>query len=59
MALLDDLQKSIVSLDDFKNITSRILAYIPEVISSKKSHKDYIIIESMTGTTQKFARPYK
>jgi len=58
MALIDDLQKKIESLDDFKAITSRILIYIPEVISSMREDRGYVIIESTSGGTQKFTRPY-
>ena len=58
MSLIDDLQKNIESLDEYKAITTRILNYIPEVISSKKEDKGYIIIESTLGNTQKYARPY-
>lgn len=58
MALIDDLQKKIESLDDFKAITARILIYIPEVISSTKEDRGYVIIESTSGGTQKFTRPY-
>ena len=58
MALVDDLQKKIMSLDDFKEITTRILIYIPEVISSIKEDRGYVIIESTSGGTQKFTRPY-
>ena len=56
--VIDDLQKKIESLDDFKAITSRILVYIPEVISSIKKDRGYVIIESTSGGTQKFTRPY-
>jgi hypothetical protein len=58
MALIDDLQKKIGSLDDFKAITTRILIYIPEVISFTKNDRGYVIIESTSGGTQKFTRPY-
>lgn len=58
MALIDDLQNSIKSLDEFKSITIRILGYIPEVISNKTQDRDYIIIQSNIGSTKKFARPY-
>lgn len=58
MALIDDLQIKIESLDEFRALTTRILNYIPEVISFTKEDKGYIIIESTFGGTQKFARPY-
>lgn len=58
MALIDDLQNSIKSLEEFKSITLRILGYIPEVISNKTQDRDYIIIQSNIGSTKKFARPY-
>lgn len=58
MALINDLQKSILSLDDFCILTKRILNYIPEVISTTKETKGYVIIESLTGSTKKYTRPY-
>ena len=58
MALLDDLQSSINSLEEYKFITERILQYLPEVISSKCRDKGYIIIKSVAGSTEKYARPY-
>ena len=58
MALIDDLQKSITSLDDFNALTVRILNYLPEVISATKEARGYTIIESLTGQTQQFSRPY-
>ena len=58
MALLEDIQSPLNSLDSFKQITSRILNYIPEVVTSQAEDKNYIIIESKQGNSQKFARPY-
>jgi len=58
MALINDLQKRILSLDDFYDLTIRILNYIPEVISTTKEAKGYVIIESLTGSTKKYTRPY-
>lgn len=58
MALLADLQKRMDSLEDFKNITVRILQYLPEVISSEEETQNYIIIKSRSGNSEKYSRPY-
>ena len=58
MALLNDLQSSMNSLEKYKFITARVLQYLPEVISSKCRDKSYIIIKSVSGNTEKYARPY-
>jgi len=58
MSLIDDLQKRILSLDEFYDLTIRILNYLPEVISTTKEVRGYTIIESLIGNTQKFGRPY-
>jgi hypothetical protein len=58
MALIDDLQNNILTLDDFCILTKRILNYLPEVISTTKETRDYVIIESLTGSTKKYTRPY-
>lgn len=58
MALIDDLQKNITSLEEFNNLTVRILTYLPEVISTEREARGYVIIESQTGSTKKYARPF-
>lgn len=59
MALIDDLQKPITDLETFGSITIRILHYLPEVISQTREAKGYNIIESSSGNSTKYARPYR
>jgi len=46
------------SLEDFKNITVRILQYLPEVISFVEETQNYKIIKSISGNSEKYSRPY-
>ncbi len=60
MALIDDLKTKITSLDEFVELTKRILIYLPEMISEKTviaNNEKYIIIISRTGTEKKYTRP--
>ncbi len=59
MALLEDLQHTIKSLSEFKEITKRVLNYIPEVTSLVKEDKGYVIIHSIQASSKKYARPYR
>ncbi len=59
MALLEDLQNTIKSLSEFKEITKRVLNYIPEVTSITKEDKGYVIIHSIQASSKKYARPYR
>jgi len=58
-ALLEDLQHSIKSLSEFKEITKRVLHYLPEVTTETKEDKGYIIIHSIQASSKKYARPYR
>lgn len=58
MALLEDIQQPQDTLPGFFKLTTRILNYIPEVISDRVEVRGYIILKSITGSTAKFARPY-
>ena len=59
MALLEELQHTINSLSEFKEIAKRVLNYIPEVTSTTKEDKGYVIIHSIQASSKKYARPYK
>jgi len=52
-----DLQKSKESLDQFANITIRILNYLPNVLSDKNVKGKYILYTSNIAGTEKFIRP--
>lgn len=58
MALIDDLQKKINSLEEFRDITCRVLTYIPEVTSKVSKDRGFLIIQSYMGNSTKFSRPY-
>lgn len=58
MALIDDLQKKITHLEQFRDITCRVLSYIPEVTSKITRDRGFLIIQSETGSSIKFSRPY-
>ncbi len=59
MALLEDLQKPVTSLESFKRITIRTLNYLPEVTSSVTQNKGYTIIHSTQASTKKYSRPFR
>lgn len=56
-ALEKALQEPKSSLNDFKNITIRLLDYIPNVISGVEIKGDYRICSSVIAGTEKFIRP--
>ena len=52
-----DLQVTKVSLDEFKDITVRILNYLPNVLSNFEEKRNYRIYSSKIAGTEKFIRP--
>ena len=56
-SLIEDLQTKKTSLVEFKSITTRILDYLPNVISTYTDHSDYRIFSSNIANTQKYVRP--
>ena len=58
-SLGEDLQIAKNSLEDFKQITERIINYIPEMITEHVEYGDYIICSSTTAGTRKVIRPYR
>ncbi len=57
MSLVDDLQISRSTLEEFKELTIRVLNYFPEIVSSKATIRNYIINASVVAGTKKFVRP--
>lgn len=55
--LPEDLQTPKQSLDEFSDVTKRVLGYLPNVVSGKVEARDYIILSSIVAGTSKFARP--
>lgn len=55
--LQKDLQTPKKSLDEFSEITKRILGHLPDIVSEKVTDRNYIILSSVMAGTSKFARP--
>jgi len=52
-----DLQTPKKSLDDFCEVTKRVLGHLSDIVSEKVSARDYIILSSVVAGTSKYARP--
>ena len=52
-----DLQTTKTNLDEFGQLTTRILQYLPNVLSDSFQKNDYIIYTSDIAGTKKFIRP--
>lgn len=57
--LTEDLQKPKVSIQDFKEITQRILNYIPDILNVESEFGGYVICSSNIAGTIKSIRPFK
>ncbi len=55
--LSKDLQTPKNSLDEFSDITKRVLGYLPDIVSEKVAARNYIILSSTVAGTLKYARP--
>lgn len=55
--LQEDLHTPKETLDEFSNVTKRVLSYLPNVVSEKAETRGYIIQSSVVAGTLKFARP--
>ncbi|MEQ8164378.1 MAG: hypothetical protein ABRQ34_12770, partial [Smithellaceae bacterium] len=55
--LQKDLQTPKKSLDEFSDITKRVLGHLPDIVSEKATDRNYIILSSVMAGTSKFARP--
>ena len=58
-ALAEDLQKQKNSIQEFKEITQRILNYIPDVLNVESKFGGYVICSSNIAGTIKSIRPFK
>ena len=56
-SLPDDLQTPKQNLDEFADLTKRILDYLPNIVSERVETRDYTILSSVVAGTAKFARP--
>jgi hypothetical protein len=52
-----DLQTPKKSLDDFYEVTKRVLGHLPDIVSERATAKNYIILSSIMAGTSKLARP--
>lgn len=52
-----DLQTPKRSLDEFSEVTKRVLGHLPDIVSEKVTTRDYVILSSVMAGTSKFARP--
>lgn len=57
LSLDKDLQSPKTTLDAFKEVTIRVLQYLPNVISDSKVKDDYSIFSSVLAGTTKYLRP--
>jgi hypothetical protein len=59
MALLDDIVKPKTNLNDFKEITLRILNYYSEVVTESSEFSGYVLSSASSSGLTKNIRPYK
>ena len=52
-----DLQTPKQNLDEFADVTKRVLDYLPNIASERVEARDYTILSSVVAGTTKFARP--
>ena len=52
-----DLQTPKKSLDDFYEVTKRVLGHLHDIVSERVTARDYIILSSVVAGTSKYARP--
>ncbi|MDL2122849.1 MAG: hypothetical protein LWX51_07140 [Deltaproteobacteria bacterium] len=56
-SLPEDLQTPKQNLDEFADVTKRVLDYLPNIVSERIETRDYTILSSVVAGTTKFARP--
>lgn len=59
ISLSEDLQKSKSNIAEFKEITQRVLNYIPDVLNEETKFGGYIICSSNIAGTKKSIRPFR
>jgi hypothetical protein len=57
ISLAKDLQKVKSNIEEFGEITIRVLQYLPNVLSSHEKKNDYTIHTSQIAGTTKYIRP--
>ncbi len=57
LPLIKDLQSPKKSLNEFIDVSKRVLHYLPSVISGRHEVKGYILLSSEVAGTKKFVRP--
>ncbi|HJP18067.1 MAG TPA: hypothetical protein QF468_05390 [Nitrospinota bacterium] len=55
--LIKDIQSQKQSLDEFIDVTKRVLIYLPSIISGRKETRGYTLLSSEAAGTKKFVRP--
>ncbi len=58
MSLAEDLQIQKNNLNEFRDITIRILEYLPNVINEEKEHRGYKLCSSNIAGVRKHIRPF-
>jgi len=58
-SLSEDLQKPKNNIEGFKEITQRVLNYIPDVLNEESEFSGYIICSSNIAGTRKSIRPFR
>ncbi|WP_200901054.1 hypothetical protein, partial [Thermincola ferriacetica] len=58
-SLSEDLQTPKTTLDEFSNVTKRVLEYVPNVITNKTKVRGYLLCSSVIAGTTKYVRPIK
>lgn len=57
--LTEDSQKSKINIAEFKEITQRVLNYIPDVLNEETKFSGYVICSSNIAGTKKSIRPFR
>lgn len=57
-SLAEELKQTKSNLDDFRNITVRVLNYLPDVLNEEVEFNDYFVCSSTTAGTRKPIRPF-
>ncbi|MCF8356885.1 MAG: hypothetical protein K9H48_20770 [Melioribacteraceae bacterium] len=58
MSLAEDVQITKTDLDEFRDITHRILEYLPNVINEESDYRNYKLCSSNIAGTRKQIRPF-